>query len=111
MGYYTKYDITYTTTNPSIQEEELVKKLIFINKNLGYSNYTPETFEELFEEPMKWYDYEKDMFILAMLFPDVQFTVYGHGEDEDDIWKHYFQGDREQLAPAKITYDEPNIFK
>ena len=55
---------------------------------------------------LKWYNHREDMVKLSAAFPDILFTLWGRGEESDDLWKQYFLGGKCQIALAVITYPE-----
>ena len=53
----------------------------------------------------KWYDHDEDMRAVSRRFPDRLITMYGQGEDHDDLWYAYFKNGKMQHCQAKITFD------
>ena len=53
-----------------------------------------------------WYEHERDMIKLSILFPDIVFDLCGDGADPGDIWRKYFLNGKVQRCNAKITFDE-----
>ena len=94
MGYNTQYKLTIEP-----ETDEVIKYL--------------ENNEDLYEygawcdnlEPCKWYDHENDMRGLSRLFPNILFTLYGNGEEKDDIWIIYAKGGKSQLAKAQVFFE------
>lgn len=103
MGYLTKYDLEVRGEwIPS--EEEIVEQLGYINPD--YFNWNVHYIDDLFWEEMKWYDHDEDMLELSRRFPNgTVFTLYGKGEEDDDIWKtEYCNGDIICHYVGKIVY-------
>jgi len=55
---------------------------------------------------LTWYNHREDMVKLSAAFPDVLFTLWGRGDESDDLWKQYFLGGKCQVAEAIITYPD-----
>lgn len=107
MGYYTAYTINYTIPEGENGENfshKLARGLSAINNDFYYSANC--TIEDMIENDiMKWYDHTEDMIELSKLFPTVVFTLDGHGEDRDDIWREYYFNGKNQFVQAKIVFD------
>lgn len=113
MGYYTYYSLEVSGITrdkkgklifgdvPSVVQEDLedeIDKLdVFVGGDIDYG------WESEF---IKWYDYEDDMLTLSHRFPDILFTLYGNGEDDEDMWCAYYYDGAVQNAPAVISYDK-----
>jgi len=94
MGYYTVYGL------------EIVKGG---KKNINYEQEISELSgyeDECFGEPIKWYNYDKDMTEYSLKHPDVLFKITGKGEDAGDLWYHYFMNGKSQHIQAKITFEK-----
>ena len=97
MGYYTSYSLyVLNTKKDNISNEELEKASASLFKKVfDYATFLPSaSFEWLFDEPLKWYDHCDDMIELAQEYPEMIFMLEGHGEDREDHWREYYQGDR-----------------
>ncbi len=57
------------------------------------------------DDQIKWYEWEREMRAISAKFPEVFFTVEGHGEEDGDIWIAYFLGGKMQKEDAKIVFD------
>ena len=90
MGYYTYYDIDI---KGHINEEQFA-----IDFNIVTGGY-----QYPIQDTIKWYDYEKDMKKLSLMYPNNYFTIYGTGEDPHDIWVAYFY-----RGMAKLVYPSAN---
>lgn len=108
MGYYTDYNLT-TENDEKYTEYQMVSALLDINSDLGDPSNT-FSFGEIFGwDSLKWYGHEKDLIELSKRFPEVLFTLEGHGEEKEDIWREYYRNGQIQWAPAQIIFDEPTI--
>lgn len=104
MGYYTRYALTFDA--PTQVEKTWVEQAM---REYSLPNYDVGTLYELWakpfqEEPIKWYDHEKDMWVFSRQFPQVLFTLFGEGEKSGDIWRKYFKNGKMQVARAQITF-------
>jgi hypothetical protein len=90
MGYYTKYDLESSDRNAETHKENIA---------------TIVDFKWLFHEDCKWYEHIEDMKEYSKKYPKVLFTLSGHGEDYEDIWKKYFLNGKVQIEKARITFD------
>jgi hypothetical protein len=51
-----------------------------------------------FEEPMKWYERDKEMIALSQFCPNIIFILEGQGEETGDWWRNsYFRGERRRV--------------
>ena len=108
MGYYTYFEMEMENLddNSNVTEEEVVEALI--KESAWFDRFdSGKDFEGLFNDGLKWYDWEDDMKKVSLSFPNVVFTLMGRGEEYDDLWKCYFYKGRSFYSPAKIIYDEP----
>ena len=64
---------------------------------------------------IKWYDNEGDMRQLASLYPEYAFVLEGRGEDREDWWMRYYQGDMviernaELRSPFEVFLEDKGI--
>jgi hypothetical protein len=129
MGYYTKYELSYTTPDDWSSEIEAflleckTKKIklpagfnafdksnfadleLELSKVLS-SGYTLEEFVGGRCDTTKWYEHEKEMKDVSKKFPDVLFVLKGEGEESGDLWIKYFKDGKMQVANANIIYDD-----
>ena len=108
MGYYTYFEMEMENLDDesNVTEEEVVEALI--KESAWFDSFDRgKDFEELFNDGLKWYDWEDDMKAVSLSFPNVVFTLWGRGEEYDDLWKGFFYKGRSFYSPAKIIYDEP----
>ena len=102
MGYYTSYSLyVLNTKRDNISSEEMAKasaslfKKIYPDSNVNYIDCLSTTpFDWILEDSMKWYDHCDDMIELVQEYPEMIFMLEGHGEDIEDHWREYYQGDR-----------------
>ena len=106
MGYYTLYEVT--DSEGRCMAEELVEW--FTQTNGGFDN--PSFFDGS-GEPIKWYDYAKDMCAFSLQHPDKLFIVNGRGEGGDDVWRMYVKNGKFHRVNAQITFEsfDPNKLK
>ena len=62
-------------------------------------------------EDCKWYEHDKDMIKMSLVFPDVIFLLEGEGEESGDIWKKYYKNGKIQICKAKMTFDDFDVLK
>ena len=104
MGYYTNYELELSDNSQLKNVVEVLKGMDIIDYALDYNldSY----------DGVKWYGYKEDMKTLAKTFPDILFTLYGTGEEPEDIWKCYFQGDKVHYMKATFVYEnDPHGFE
>lgn len=99
MGYYTSHELGTYDSNKDISEI--------------LTNLPDGDFEDLrfavddyggCGQSCKWYDHEKDMRRLSVMFPDVTFELCGEGEEQGDSWKEYYRNGKMQRCQATITF-------
>lgn len=64
------------------------------------------------DDETKWYDHERDMLTLSVQFPNVLFKLHGEGEENDDVWDHYFKNGKSQYCKVKFIippFDENEL--
>ena len=57
-------------------------------------------------DSVTWYNHEQDIRELSLAYPDYVFTLYGDGDDSEDMWYKHFKNGKMQACYAKITYDD-----
>ena len=92
MGYYTYFSLSYRGTP---EDEEKLENYHVEEDNKEYSDpyYINGILDDGEDHDYKWYDWEKDMRVLASKFPNVLFILEGSGEDSDDQWEFRIKGD------------------
>lgn len=110
MGYYTKYNLSITKGG-----DEEKKVATDLSKVMGYgpSSDPCEFFEDLLEEPMKWYEHEKDMKAISLKYLYLTFLLEGEGEESGDMWRKYFRNGMSHTITAKIVFEkfDESIFR
>ena len=112
MGYQTNYYITYGVAIPEDHPEY----------DIYHYHETQQEASDLIEEKSyleifecdpgevsgrgKWYEWDGDMREVSSLYPHYLFTVEGHGESCEDLWRAYFQNGKGSSSAAVITYPE-----
>lgn len=102
MGYYTSYSLSIIN-NPS-NGRDLIEELRKENKDAAYA------IDDIgsMQQPIKWYDYDKDMRAFSKKFPGIIFLLEGIGEEQPDMWKAWFMNGKMFRAEAVITYPDFN---
>ena len=106
MGYYTIFKLSVKDSEIT---DNMKKELSIINRDyFNDINIIDELIEGWFEA--KWYDYEHDVKMLSLNFPNRVFILEGEGEESNDMWIAYFMNGKVQHEKAKITYNyfDPN---
>lgn len=98
MGYETDFKIT---AEPALTED-LVDDIM---ETSGYRSIEYDG-SEAWLYGAKWYDYREDMLAVSSRHPDVLFKVEGEGEEQPDLWHHYFRNGKSVRYEAEITYPE-----
>lgn len=95
MGYYTDYELN----------EESFQLEGFEEKFEDITGYNIDCVEE-YGESVKWYDCEKDMIELSLLYPEHLFILKCQGEDSSDIWKLYTQNGKQVRHKGEVVFPE-----
>ena len=103
MGYYTQYSIVYNTKTITPEIDKMIEEA-FENIDGGGWEYYDGQF---WGDERKWYSQEVDMYNLSKQFPDVLFTVSGHGDDFDDVWEEHWQDGSMQHCHMEIPPYDP----
>lgn len=56
-------------------------------------------------EDVTWYEHVESVKNMSREFPDIIFTLYGRGENDEDMWNKYFLNGKVQVCNAIITYE------
>lgn len=94
MGYYTEYDLEVINGDNTVDYKAEVGKASKYNAT------------DIFEEEIKWYDYEEDMIAFSKKCPTVIFKLMGEGEESGDSWIQYFKNGKSQRCDAIITFPD-----
>lgn len=106
MGYYTKFDLDVISGQSDPVELERFYQDQGNDKTFGSYDLPLDLNDS---EPMKWYDWKKDMEALSMDYPNVLLVLSGEGEESGDIWKSYFMNGQSQVVKAKVVFDAPDF--
>lgn len=92
MGYYTDFKLVINSDeDQDIDHHEAISELY----NEGYY---------IWDEGLKWYDWEENMREYSQKYPHILFSLYGNGEENGDIWVAY-------ILNGKVQYEElPKTF-
>lgn len=104
MGYYTTYTVV-SDCKDNNRNDKFFNRLIQLSGyefDYNYGNKQAEI------RQVKWYTSNADMKELSKEFCDILFTVYGNGEDDDDLWVAYYKNgfSTEYMRPT-IVYPLP----
>jgi len=98
MGYYTSFDLTYDVKGTPFTVDEIDAEIEKMNSlESCYGSWCGVA---------KWYDHQEDMAYLSTKFPGVLFTLYGDGDDTEDLWYEYYKDGMMQSCPAQIKFDD-----
>jgi hypothetical protein len=104
MGYYTDFKIV-TDCKDNNCNQKIVDRLSDI---AGYELDYRYGGSEVYLDSAKWYSSEEDMKLLSSEFADILFTVYGDGEESDDLWVAYYKnGKGTEFMKPSIIYPLP----
>ena len=108
-----------------VNSEEIVDYVISAGAmSEGIVNYTKEKHIDVTHftdidletaDGIKWYDNDVDMKQLASLYPEYAFVLEGRGEDREDWWMRYYQGDMviernaELRSPLEVFLEDKGI--
>ena len=95
MGYYTDYKLSVENGDPFDEVKEKVASV---------SGYAGWVLWELHD--VKWYDHEKHILEVSLLYPDKLIKLEGVGEEKGDMWCTYFLGGKLQNCKAEITFPD-----
>jgi hypothetical protein len=104
MGYETRFELTICPKVDEVPDALFV----FLRDAVAFEGDVKQHLshdQDVFEFVSKWRDYDKDMLAFSNRFPGVFFKLHGAGEDQGDLWDHYYLGGRIQRCPAQITYE------
>lgn len=94
MGYYTRHELTIVSggEEEDIDYEKEISEL---------ANYV-----SCFDDVVKWYNHKNDMIKYSKRYPDTLFLIEGFGEEDGDIWKHWFKNGKSFYSRAKLVFEE-----
>ena len=107
MGYYTDYEMVPARYNlESLSENAYLAIEAFVetDKCEGWSYLRDVWYGN--GNNLTWHEHDCDMRRLSTVFPSVLFTLWGRGEESDDLWKKYYLHGKCQVALGEIVYDE-----
>jgi hypothetical protein len=98
MGYYTNYQLSIISGDDYTTDYEKE-----ISELAGY--------DYCFGESIKWYCCEDDMRVYSTNHPQVLFLLEGEGDENDDVWRAYFQDGKMFKTKVKLVFEEFSIEK
>ena len=119
MGYYTSFyinaegypnELTEDEANKLCEDMKLRIPVESYGGDIGVGNYPCQWGVDA-ELEAKWYDFDRDMIALSLNYPEVLFTVEGRGEDQNDMWIHYYYDGKAQRDGIVITMNRFDIRK
>ena len=113
MGYYTNYSLTIEDRQGEVIDKYSEKYAAVYNRLTDRFNEmigTKDALDALIHDyaEWKWYNYEKDMFAIALDYPDFIFTLSGRGEEPEDIWVEQFYQDQHARSVAQFIPPDDN---
>lgn len=98
MGYYTNFKGSIISDNwkNADKEKEVALAIAHLPYFQEWQRYETEEDIKCINDVInknehKWYSYETDMKMISKRFPDLTICIYGEGEEQGDIWEHYFK--------------------
>lgn len=117
MGYYTDFTIKVM----EVEDGALVDSKDptgFLSEAIGHhleqiSYYQFDEQGLTYSLNAKWYDFEKDMTSLSLMYPDNVFQVDGIGEEAGDVWRSYYVNGKSHSCKVVTTYSPytPDLLK
>lgn len=106
MGYNTNYKLTVSSAIDYLElSDAMAEKVIH---DLRQENVNAEyclTDDGETNDSGKWYDHETDLRGFSKKFPELLFTLEGHSEENEDVWRKYFVNGKSQTAKAVMTIE------
>lgn len=113
MGYYTDFTLNISNTRRSrsgklcLESEMEPGLLAKVSEEIGHLGVLEDGDADYgWYGNAKWYSHDEDMLELSKKFPTVLFTLFGDGEETEDLWYTYYLNGAYQHAPARIVYDD-----
>lgn len=113
MGYYTYFELDMKMEDGSSVPDTLIEQVRHSFNQITNADEDVDDFAKIYMDEeggdnWKWYDYDKDMVELASFYPNIHFTLYGRGEDPEDIWVKDYLGNKKCARYAEITFPDLN---
>lgn len=106
MGYYTNYSLEIENEDfgEYFSESDLNAIRDKFNEifKANYDAFTKIYNKDTGVGEWKWYSHKKDMIQLAKAFPKFYFTLYGEGEEREDVWIEQYHGDEFYKDTAEL---------
>lgn len=117
MGYNTTYMLTFPTRTPRKEDtrevlaavvERLHDAVVLTAPGYWFLSEPEESgvygSDYYFEEDMPWYDWLDDLAEVSRQIPGVLFSLEGHGDSWDDLWKAYFLSGLVQYEKLQVEF-------
>lgn len=101
MGYYTGFTLTAS-------DQEALNSIISDHSEDGddtFFNFLEKN-DGSYSGNCKGYEHEEELAEASKKFPDVLFTLDGHGEEGGDTWRKFFKNG--QVNDSVLTFSEYN---
>lgn len=96
MGYYTRYEV-------ELYPEEAIERQDIIDYCKD-GDYLEAYILNQEGEAWKWYEHEKVLKDMSLVFPDIMIRVSGFGEEKGDWWnKAFFRGEMRKTVCTPPT--------
>ena len=97
MGYYTQHQLQVING-----DSDLIRQFREENENAKYAmddeGYT--------QNECKWYESDNDMKAFSQKHPDALFQLDGVGEENDDVWRQWWQNGKCQTTKGVLVYEK-----
>jgi len=96
MGYSTWYELEHDADEDTTAKiDERIKDDEDLNYAIGDG-----------QNRCKWYDHDKDMLEMSLVYPDVTFILTGEGEDTPDFWQTKYKDGKMANVTGEVVYPE-----
>ena len=105
MSYQTHFNLHWTAETPTL--DQVIEELIVLDLQ-RIQGKTPcdsrRMWTDMFNgETASWRRHEADLAEISNKYPDATFTLDGHGEQVNDVWRKYFRaGAVQEVFPDTI---------
>ena len=103
MGYKTDYVLSVSGLKP-YTFDEVDAAIHAVNSYLVSEDMSEDANWTDYDDT--WYSNEEDIASVSAQFPELIFTLWGAGENHEDLWVKYFKAGLVQRAEAEIRYPD-----